>query len=225
MAILEDIESFLVRRMVCGLTSKNYNRFLLDLIGAVRQDGAITHEEVHEFLLSGTGESVRWPDDEEFRSAWMDRPLYKTLYRDRLRMILHALDAGLRDRKTEEYDVNFSLTVEHIMPNAWDVYWPLPSVQGETLEERVERIDRRNGFIQTIGNLTMLTKPLNAAASNRPFELKHREINKFSVLSLNRFLHDAQNWDEHSIRQRSEDLFQVARATWLYPGTAEQPSQ
>ncbi len=219
-AILEDIESFLVRRMVCGLTSKNYNRFFLDLIGAVREDGAITHEEVREFLLSGTGESVRWPDDEEFRSAWVDRPLYKTLYRNRLRMILHALDAGLRDGKTEEYDVNFILTVEHIMPNAWDVHWPLSSVEGETPEQHVERIDRRNGLIQTIGNLTMLTETLNPAVSNGPFELKHREINKFSVLSLNRFLCYAQNWDEHSIRQRSKDLFQVACKTWPYPDAA-----
>lgn len=216
-AILGDIESFLVRRMVCGLTTKNYNRFFLDLIGEVRKDGVITHNEVREFLLSGTGDSVRWPDDEEFREAWMNRQLFNRLKRTRLRMVLHALDWCLFDEKSEYYDAGFNLTIEHIMPQAWEVNWPLPKVEGETPEQHRERIDDRNWLIHTIGNLTMLTKQLNPAVSNGPFELKRKEINEFSILSLNRFLHHTETWDEEAIVERSAELFELAREEWGYP--------
>jgi hypothetical protein len=79
-------------------------------------------------------------------------------------------------------------------------------------------MDRRNRLKHTIGNLTMLTKKLNPAVSNGPFELKRREINQFSILSLNRFLHHTEEWDEEAIRERSARLFEIAREEWGHPG-------
>ncbi len=105
------------------------------------------------------------------------------------------------------------------MPISGEVHWPLPEIEEETAEERVERRDRRNHLKHTIGNLTMLTKKLNPAVSNGPFELKRTEINQFSILSLNRFLHDTEQWDEEAIRERSASLFEIARKAWTYPPT------
>jgi len=159
--ILEDIESFLVRRMVCRLTSQGYNRLFLDLVAASSAAG-YTPESVRQFLLKQSADSTKWPSDEEFRRAWLDEPLYEALKRDRVRMVLRALDSGLQDKKTEDYYLKRSLTIEHIMPQLWESRWPLPAVEGESGEAYAQRKQQRDRLIHTLGNLTLLTSSLIA---------------------------------------------------------------
>ena len=65
-AVLMDLESFLIRRIVCGLTTKNYNKLFLDCKTYLDgKDNAIP-AALREFLLSKQGESERWPSDEDF---------------------------------------------------------------------------------------------------------------------------------------------------------------
>src|SRR6185437_1506035 len=90
------LESFLVRRMVCGLSTSMYGLFFIDLMNAAHKakDAA---NAVAAMLLAEQSGSTRWPDDEEFGDAWRTVPLYRTLRRSRLSMILRALEASLRD--------------------------------------------------------------------------------------------------------------------------------
>src|SRR2546425_6725866 len=76
------------------------------------------------------------------------------------------------------------------MPRDWERHWPLTTA---TLEERETLID-------TIGNLTLLTKSLNPAVSNGPWATKREQIRKHDKLDLNRDLPDT--WDE---KARSEE--------------------
>jgi len=216
LAVLTDLESFLVRRIVCGLTTKNYNRLFLDLIEHLHRAGGFCHASVREFLLQGTGDSVRWPDDAEFHEAWVSRLIYEKVTRRRLYMILGALDRALHSDKTEPYEIKGRLTIEHIMPQHWSEHWPLPA-RDETPEERLARIAARNTALHAIGNLTLLTRQLNPAISNGPFDRKREEILRHTVLNLSRFLHCANTWDETLIRTRSEDLWRTAKRIWPYP--------
>ncbi|MDP9347601.1 MAG: DUF262 domain-containing protein, partial [Gemmatimonadota bacterium] len=75
-AILTDLESFLVRRMICGLTTKNYNRLFLSLLKRMRGADRVDRTVVRQELLSGTGDAVRWPDDKEFGSHFLTAPAY-----------------------------------------------------------------------------------------------------------------------------------------------------
>jgi len=224
--ILEDIESFLVRRMVCRLTTKGYYRLFLDLVAASSEAG-YTQATVSEFLLKQSAESAKWPDDEEFRHAWLDEPIYEALRRGRVRMVLRAIDAELHDKKTEDYYLKRSLTIEHIMPQLWEPFWPLPSMEGESGEAYAQRKQQRNRVIHTFGNLTLLTSSLNPLLSNGPFVEKKSTILHHSAINLNRFLHDAEDWDEDRIAERGQSLFTVAARIWPYPGkqTQEQPGQ
>ncbi len=223
LAVLTDLESFLVRRIVCGLTTKNYNRLFLDLIEHLHRAGGFSHASVSEFLLQGAGDSVRWPDDAELHEAWVSRLIYKKVTRRRLYMILGALDRALHSDKTEPYEIKGRLTIEHIMPQHWSENWPLP-VQDETPEEHMARRAARNTALHCIGNLTLLTRKLNPAVSNSSFARKKKEILRYAMLSLTRFLCDAEGWDEDAIRQRSEDLWQAARRIWPYPAAEVEPT-
>ena len=55
--------------------------------------------------------------------ALRDEPLYKSLTRPRLRMVLEALEDSLRSNLGEGQPCPRSLTVEHVMPQAWRDHW------------------------------------------------------------------------------------------------------
>lgn len=210
--ILQDIESFLVRRMICQLNTRGYGKLFVDLLGAFSQEGGAPHERVRQFLLAGDAETTRWPDDEEFRAAWEKFPIYHVLVRRRVIMILEALENHLHDPKTEKLEFLDKLTVEHLMPRQWLTAWPLP----ESIPAEEARLHREE-VIHTIGNLTLVNNKLNPSLSNGPWQSKREAILKFSALSLNRFFQDKLNWDEKSIEDRTWELYLRAIAIWPKP--------
>ena len=215
--ILEDIESFLVRRMVCRLTTKGYNRLFLDLVAELSEHG-YSQDNLRSFLLKQTADSLRWPDDTEFKNAWLNQPLYTGITRPRLRLVLYALDAALKDKKTESYTLKRGLTIEHLLPQHWEQHWPLPAIPDEDSGERAKREQRRSHLLHTIGNLTMLTKSLNPMVSNGPFKEKKKAILDNTAININRFLNGEDDWDEDKIIDRGEKLFVLAKGIWQHPG-------
>lgn len=215
--ILEDLESYLVRRMVCRLTTQGYNRLFLDLVADLSKNGSYTSEGVRGFLLSQSAESSKWPTDDEFRNAWLNVPLYSQITRPRLRLILYALDAALQTSKTESYTLKKGLTVEHLLPQHWKAHWPMGVNEGEEPSEFAEREHRRNQLLHTIGNLTLLTNSLNPNVSNGSLKKKKAAILRHSAINLNRFLSEETEWDEDRIIARGECLFEKAINTWSYP--------
>lgn len=214
--VLNDLESFLVRRMVCCLTTKNYNKVFLDLIQEVEKTGGISPDAVRLFLVKPTGDSVRWPNNEEFGNAWRTCNFYNSLSQVKQRMVLLALNKALESPKSEHVQISGALTIEHLMPQSWQEYWPLQPVNDD-IEAVRQQQERRNRLLHTIGNLTLLTDKLNPALSNSAWTTKKPEIVKYSQLNLNRYFHDVSEWNEDKIEQRSQTLFEVACQVWPYP--------
>jgi hypothetical protein len=125
-------------------------------------------------------------------------------------MILEALDLALFDKKTERVHIKDTLTVEHLMPQAWREHWPLPVPSPEASA-------RRDQAVNPIGNLTLLTDKLNPSLSNGPWKAKRPAILKHSALTLNRYFQDKETWDEAAIAKRGEELFKVALQIWPRP--------
>jgi hypothetical protein len=67
-----------------------------------------------------------------------------------------------------------------------------------------------------MGNLTLLTGPLNSSVSNGPFSDKRPAIAENSALRLNaRFqAPEKSTWSEPDIATRGRDLFAYAKAIW-----------
>jgi hypothetical protein len=217
-AVLENIESFLVRRMVCRLSTRGYNRLFVDLLQTLDDDPADILERVRLHLVSGRADVDRWPDEKEFADAWIGSTLFWNVTRPRLRLLLEGLEGELRGSKySETTDVPKNLTVEHIMPQSWEGYWPLPEAQ-DLEAARAER----GTAVQTIGNLTLLSEKLNPAVSNGPWTGpdgagKRQAIAEHTVLHLNKSLCSQESWTEAEIRARSEALLAVARTIWSRP--------
>jgi hypothetical protein len=212
--IVTNIESFLVRRMICGLNTRGYNRIFVEMLGILKNDPSIAYGVTY-FLLSSNAASNRWPDDKEFEAAWVDKRLYEMLVQRRIRMLLEALELQLRSSKTESLSFKKKLQIEHLMPQDWKKHWPLPD---DCLQNIDLEIDNRNAAIQTIGNLTLLTEALNPSVSNGPWKNKIKAILEHSALNLNRRLVEVNDWNEDSIRLRSMALFEAAKKVWPHPG-------
>jgi len=210
--VLIDIESLLVRRMVCRLPTRAYNRLFIDLLPTLDGPKRELSSRVREALLQSDAESSRWPKDAEFRRAWLNGPLFRQLRRERVRMLLEALELALFTELTEKVEIKSGLTIEHLMPQQWYAYWPLPFDVA-----RADAQDRREMLLHTMGNLTLLTKRLNPKLSNGPWDEKQPAILEHSALTLNRQLQGYSEWNEETVLQRGEALLQIAKEIWPYP--------
>ena len=213
--ILIDLESFLTRRMICGLTNKNYNRLFLDLIRDCETAGQITVSGMRAFLAKLEGDSVRWPNDDEMLEAFLSRPAYTTLSQAKLRMVLQALDSAMETGKSEEIVYTSKLTIEHLMPQKWQAHWPLPAEDDPAEFQKME--NARQSALHTIGNLTLLTQKLNPSVSNSDWKSKRPEILKHSKLNMNRYFQEIQAWNEEEIEKRGRELFHFAKSVWPHP--------
>ena len=207
-AILADLESFFVRRFVCELTTKNYNHFFAQLIKDLKGQRGFTSSAIREYLAAQRADTSRWPDNQEFGSAWMELPFYSHLKQSKTRLILEALESKLVTAKSEKISFKEALTIEHLIPRKWEENWPIlfdKTILGE--EERAKA--RRNKEIHRIGNLTLLTRSLNPALSNSAWNTKRDEISKHCALALNRKLMVYDNWSEADIENRTKSLLSL----------------
>jgi hypothetical protein len=220
------LESYLLRRAVCGFTTKGYNRIFLILTRLLHRE-APTPENIRNHLSQLSGESSEWPTDEVFYSAWQNRHAYQTLNNPKIVHILRRISDSYLGSKTERISIDSPLTVEHILPQNWLENWPMPDgSNGLTFQElwnsepgdtRTEATKRRNSLLQTFGNLTILTQPLNSAVSNAAWPAKKPELLCSSLLPINQRLHAFEKWDEEAIERRAKELFERAVSIWPGP--------
>lgn len=217
------IESYLMRRAVCLMTNKNYNRVFLTLARTLKIKTP-TAALVTSYFKELRGDSAEWPNDEAFRAAFEENEAYRVLNAPRLVYLLTKLNDALASSKTETVKVTDPLTVEHLMPQGWHSYWKLPDgsdgideIELFDLDEEDERAKltrARNMALHKIGNLTLVRQSLNSALSNGAWPDKKKHIMDYSLLPLNLPLQGIERWDETTIAARSKSLFGRALVIW-----------
>jgi hypothetical protein len=228
-ASLDLLLSLIVRRAVCGLTSKNYNNLFLTVVADLDKKGW-SHENLRSYMLGLTAESGRFPHDAEFENAILSKPLYTTLGPARLRTVLSEIELAKRGKKQEHQTLPETLTVEHILPQKWRQHWPMPGEVQPTNEEfdqsffavledesAVGQIVRRNRLKHTLGNLTLVTQSFNSGVSNLAFDVKRQEFEDQSILMLTKDFVKKDKWAEPEIADRGKALYEHARQIWSSP--------
>lgn len=146
------------------------------------------------YLLAQTADARTWPTDNDLRAELPDVKVYGNIKQQRLRAILSGVELQLRTQRHEDVSLPAKLDIEHVMPQGWRSYW-----QDGMLHDPEACADR-DLRINTIGNLTLVTKSLNSTLSNRPWTDddaagapgsgadkglgKRSLLNKYSVLAL-----------------------------------------
>jgi hypothetical protein len=219
---LSILKGYILRRDICRLTTKNYNKLFVGLIPKLRETPSDQVEALIANLSERGSDIDRWPDNEEWHTAWMDRDQYSGARRNRLNYLFEIIEAELRSERNEDIEIKSALTIEHIMPQKWPESWPLPGYEGvETVDDfdmdYRSKMLVRNRVVNTLGNLTLLAQKLNSSVSNGPYTTKMPAIRAHSSLALNRDLNAWSHWDEETIRQRGEILFKAAKRVWTGP--------
>ena len=209
------LESFLVRRMICRKTTKDYNRLILELAVRLRNNGPEKADKVViDFLRGQEADSREWPKDVEMAHELGTSQVYRLLTRGRLRLVLEGIEGRLRSTKAEQPEVPKGLTIEHLMPVSWGENWPLPSYSDP------EASRNRNRTVHTIGNLTLVNQKLNSSLSNGPWQTKREGLMQHSVLTLNSELRNRPHWDEEAILGRSQRMAKLIAECWPGPDSS-----
>lgn len=238
-AIFNDITSFVVRRALCGLTTKNYNNLFMSAVRHLSKEG-VSRSTLAEYLLSQTSDTSRWPSDAEVRQACVAcNVFYGRLNAKAARHLLTEIEAVLRaGRKTEEptLPVLTTVDVEHVMPRSWYEHWPLADgtyatadecerakharLDGAALTARQEEILSREDATPTLGNITLLHPSVNRSGSNLDFEAKKLRMRQSTNLSLNVPLLMEPAWDVERIHRRGDEYARIIVDLFRAPASA-----
>jgi hypothetical protein len=140
LACIRDFESFIIRRSVCGESTRGYGRWFPS---SIREIG--DHPRVD---LQRVWFSHGWPDDAAFIPSLVQFPLYRREQR-KCRLILETLEESFGHR--EAVDLG-PLTIEHVMPQTIGV-----DANGRAWREMLGEgwLTHRQEWGDTVGNLTL----------------------------------------------------------------------
>lgn len=199
------LESYIVRRQVCRLTNKNYNKVFVQMIKNLDAANEVSATTLAELLAQYTDDGNRKPIDEEFVAAFADQPISHVNAREVLFCI------ALYQVRNPKHDVqqlsSSSYTTEHMMPQKWEEHW---SVEGMNDVAKLAR----NKQIKTLGNLTLVTQPLNSSMRNGPWNQKRTALRNYSSLKITTDYVDKEDWNESEIESRARNLASAALDIW-----------
>ena len=200
-AILRLVESYVLRRAVCGLPTNSLNKIFATLAREIDRKNYLA--SVEAAFLAKTASS-RFPTDEEFRTEFRVKDVYNFRSRNYL---LNRLENYRRKElvNIEEY------TIEHIMP------------QNERLSKKWRDElgpDWRTvhaQYLHSIGNLTLTG--YNSTLSDRPFQEKRDMAGGFkdSPIRLSKGLAKLEHWNAEEIQKRARALAETALTVWPAP--------
>lgn len=215
--LLFNLEKFVVRRMIAKETTRNYNKYCRDFI----KDPSSIEEKIKE------------TDDEKISDG------LRNISNSNASLLLFWVELYRRfkDPKCELKELKYTYSLEHIMPQAWEIHWnefPKRShPDGTPWSEENLKADRQRK-IYWIGNMTLLRSSLNSAIRNHKFEVKingegkKKGIRHYADLFITKedilFPYDNgdKTWDEDKIEARTKKLEKEVREIW---GDGTQPNK
>ncbi len=200
------LESYLVRRMLCGRTASGINRALaqaaLDAAEAV--DAA---EALREFLSQPRR---YWPDDDQLTESIQTLNFYWVGRASQRLFVLRRLEESYGHKELIDWDET-SVQIEHVLPQTPTPEWLAllePDVEpGEAPADLHQRV------VHLLGNLTLTG--YNPDLSNKPFPEK-RALLQISRFSMTVEIAQQPSWGLAQIQERGAAL--AARAADVWPG-------
>ncbi|GAA9646219.1 DUF262 and DUF1524 domain-containing protein [Helicobacter pylori] len=196
------IESYLVRRAVCGLGTNSLNKVFPSFIKHIQKDEYFKSLKVHFGYLTN---NQRFPNNDEFKDRLITIDFYNK-FKKKTKCFLERLENF--DETKEPVDTK-RLTTEHIMPQGLTEEWE------RDLGEDFQAIHDK--YLHTIGNLTLTG--YNSEYGNKSFQEKKGMEKGFknSPLMLNQSLRALESFGEEEIKKRANDLADLALKIWTYP--------
>jgi hypothetical protein len=193
--ILDVVETFLIRRFVCGIATNSLSKIFVSLYSQAVASGSLV-----DGIKRVLGEK-NFPRDQVFRERLIELPLYGgSDRREKAKLILDKLEASFEHK--EPIDTT-ALTIEHVMPQTLTDWWKVHL--GDDWASTHELL------VHSIGNLTLTG--YNPDMSNSDFPKKQAVLAK-SHVELNRYFSKLDVWDGNAITKRGQMLADLATRLW-----------
>lgn len=193
---LETLESFLVRRAICGIEPTG-------LLGLFRtmwslSDDHPTGKKIASIILKRL--TVEWPSDQRFIEAIKTRPIYGSSIAKYV-VLEYDRSQGGDHPSTQDF------SIEHIMPRSYPHSWS--DVISKNNHAKLKDV---------WANLIPLSKKMNGTVDQEPFAVKKTAFENESMFVSTRKLGAAHNkWDEEEISKRSDIISEWAISRWKRP--------
>ncbi len=196
---LDLIESYIVRRDVCGFQTRSYREHFAKLAYGLREGDYLKFLKVNLHSLT---DNYAFPTDREFRHGLEQEELYG-------RRICRTVLERLENADSRERADTIAYTIEHIMPQN-------PSLSRDW--KRMLGSDWQNvheTWLHRLGNLTLTA--YNQEYSDLPFDKKKTIKHGFddSPLRLNKGVRDQAQWTAKEMEERGRHL--ACRALRIWP--------
>jgi len=198
-ACLTTLSSFIIRRSICGESTRAYGRWFCEVIPKLGDD---TLRDLEGYLLHRG-----WPDDETFQRRLVEFPVYRREFK-KCRLMLEAIEESYGHKEAVKLT---DLQIEHILPQT------IPrGKDGATWREMLgkDAVKVHEQWLHTLGNLTLTG--YNPTLSNKPFAIKQVEFAN-SKLSMSSGLSKLAAWNTEAILQRGEELAKRVTSLWPRP--------
>jgi uncharacterized protein with ParB-like and HNH nuclease domain len=204
------IESYLMRRMITKHGTKSYNGFFN---GTLINNRINTEIKLNEFLKKERELSTLFPSLEELENGFLNSKLTNK----QAAGVIYLIESQTRQigQSTQLKPFN-QYQLEHLMPKKWQQYW-------NTTPLNENQIEKRNSCLLTLGNLAIISEPLNKSILNKDWKTK-KEGNKDNkgllllsggIETLAKYL-SFESWDERTITIRAKDLFNLSAKIWSF---------
>ncbi len=197
--VLEYLLTYFIRITACEI-NKNLSKFMKTLYDRIYDGNYENYYEKFVIFINDLRANDRMPTDAEFREALIRKPLYK-------KPICKYVLSVIENSTKEHIDVT-NLTIEHILPQKINAVVWKKEVGSDY--DRVYEI-----YLHTLGNLTITGH--NSELGTRPFNEKKKIIRDNSKANvLNKYVLNADTWNETSILKRAEVLSNILIDSFSY---------
>ncbi len=213
-------ENYIFRRNICDLPTNALNKIFLMLHREIaRYDGTEdNYVEKLKYALLSKKERARFPDDDEFSSAFAAKPIYLMNSKNKIYILERLENFGTaEDKDVYRHCDEGVYSIEHIMPQHLTPAWQ------KELGEDFEQIHEQ--WIHRIANLTLTA--YNSKYSNSSFAEKRGMQNGFdeSGIRMNTWIAKKDKWTLAELEERSNLLSAKALNIWATPITGYKPAE
>lgn len=204
LAVLQTLESFVIRRTFKRLPTHSLNRYFAELCGLPQTDIAGSLESA---LASKEEWAAQyWPRDADIKEQFCRLKIYK-MSSEKCHFILETLEEDFKHPEPVRLE---NMWIEHVMPETLSDEWK--NYLGTNWKNVFDN------YLHTIGNLTLIASSPNESIKNKLFLDKKNEWYSQSNIKLTQELNEKWNdWKENQIVERAQILAGRAIKIWPRP--------
>ncbi|MGN8817899.1 DUF262 domain-containing protein [Oribacterium sp. HCP28S3_H8] len=201
------LESYVMRRMITHVSTKNYNNLFTLLI----RNQALDADSLLKRLEDSKETTTYVPTDAEVENGFQNSHLTNL----QTRGILYLIESYIRSDKSATALQGFNnYSLEHMMPKKWRNNWPPCATEEEAKE--------RDSKLLTLGNLAIIPQALNSSIRDGDWQTKKAgkgeskpglDACAVGLATIQDALKENE-WTEESIEKRGEWLACQAEKAW-----------